>query len=564
MARIGSTPDTKFWLAALVRLSTFGILGVLWYWPSRRAGWVTDILGLAPRLTEANGLAGAWTGYGAPVFHPLTLGLHYVLWHTGGPLSLLYFVVWTGLHALTAWLVAECLRGLVAHFRLPNAVQSGWLAGLAFLIYPYVVEAVVWRATLNYLLCVPLLLALCGWGFAFAKTGRKGCLATAVASGVLALLSFDLAWTAPLLAGLAGALGAAHLMKRVMLRRVGILVGTQALTLAVYLLVKARVIGTAVGHYGAEVHLVADPKVLIPNAWRALTKLLFLTRELSFGDKQSLDALLGETWIYASITLLALAFLALWIWRLARRSARWLLVGALFIGALVAIAPIANLYQGWILSSEGDRFNYLPAAWLLAALAVAWGGISGSWLRYGTAAGALLIYGYFNRQLVISWAEASYAQRLLLDAFPADPPGEVYVLAAADNYRGTYLFRDNSQPYNSMDYNVRYLRNWSRPDTIQELVNFNQLNLEDSLSAVVNDRGEIELRFRQGGNWFWRAGIGLSSYERPEFRVTAGDPVRICFTEPVPTTTLLLYPTGRTWTALPHEGLRTCREIGTQ
>ena len=547
-----------------MQLGTFGVLAVLWYWPSRRAGWVTDILGLAPRLTEANGLAGAWTGYGAPVFHPLTLGLHYVLWHTGGPVSLLYYVVWTGLHALTAWLIAAGTTGLARHFSLPRAATSGWLAGLAFLVFPYVVEAVVWRATLNYLLCVPLLLGVCWAGFAFAKTGHAKFLVISVGLSAAALFSFDLAWTAPALAGLAGALGAAYLDRATTLRRVSTLVGAQVLLLVTYLAAKTQVIGSAVGHYGASVHLEASPSVILPNVWRALLKMLCLTRELDFGRKQALDAWLGEPWVYGLLTAGALAFLGYWATRLAPRSPRWRLAGCLAIGALVAVLPTSNLYQSWLLGSEGDRYSYFPAAWLLAVLAVAWGGLPNAWLRYATAVIALVCYGYFNRRLVIHWAEASYSQRLLLDDFPADAPGQVYVLAAADNYRGTYLFRDGTLPYTSLDYNMRHLRNWTGADTIVNLVNYNQVGLEDSLSAVVNARGEIELRFRQGGNWFWRGGIGLSDYDQPGYEVRAGDPVRICFTAPVPDSTLLLYPTGRTWSTLPHDGLRTCREIGPQ
>ncbi len=551
---------------ALGRTSLLGALAIvafalLWYWPTRRAGWVTDILGLAPRLNDGSGLAGAWTGYGAPVFHPLTLGTHYLLWHVGGPQSLLYYGVWILLHALTAWMIARSVIGLTAHFGLARGQQSGWLAALAFVVYPYVVEAVVWRATLNYLLVVPLILAACWAVFAFAKTGSGRPLAGSVVLAVLALFSFDLAWTLPAFALLAAVTTGSAPGWTVNARRCGVAFGAHAATLAVYLLAKTLVIGTAVGHYGAAQHLDASPSVILPNVWRTLTKMLLLTRELAFPSKHALNDFLGETRVYLGLTALAIGFLILWLLRLAPRSARWRLAGCLGIGAIVATLPTANLFYYYLLGSEGDRYSYFPSVCLLALLAVAWGGINWTGLRFGLGVLAVVMFGYFNRQHLTDWAEGAYAQQLLLDDFPIDSPGEVYVLAAADNYEGTYLFRDGNVPYMAMDYNLRHLRGWTRADSVENLVNFNQVGLDDSISANVSTAGEIELRFRQGGNWFWRGGIGLSSYERPAFEVTAGDPVRICFTEPLPTSTLLLYPTGRTWTALPHEGLRPCREI---
>ena len=42
-------------------------LAALWYWPTRRAGWVTDILGLLPRLSGDVGIGGAWTGTSSTV-----------------------------------------------------------------------------------------------------------------------------------------------------------------------------------------------------------------------------------------------------------------------------------------------------------------------------------------------------------------------------------------------------------------------------------------------------------------------------------------------------------------
>ena len=544
----------------LLRLAAFEALALAWYWPARYSGWVTDILGLVPRL-ETAGLSGAWTGYGSPVFHPLTLGAHYLLWHGAGPQSLPYYLTWTLLHGLTAWMVAEGVRVAAGDLGLRRARESGWWAGLLFAVHPYVVEAVVWRATLNYLLCVPLMLGACWGAYAFAKTGGRGGLLASVTLGGLALLSFDLAWVTWALSGvaaLAGAHGGAAGARR---RRVGVVLSLQAIVLLGYLAAKTAVIGDAVGHYGAERHLNADPAIVLPNAWRQLTKLLFLTRQYGVEAKAGLTARLGEPAYYLSLTAASLGLLVWWLVSAAPRSRRWYLAGLFGVATVVTLLPTANLYYYWLLHGENDRYSYLPATAACAILALGLGALPHRGIRVGAAAVLLVAYAYFSRVHVGEWVGGASVQAALIDDFPRLPRGRVIALAAADNYCGTYLFRDANLPYTSLHSHLRFLRGRAPADTVENLVNFNQMHPGDSVAAWVNDRGEIELTFRQGGNWFWRGGIGLSDYERPGFRVTAGYPVRICFKDPLPTSTTLLYPTGGTWTALPHAGLRTCAEV---
>ena len=545
----------------LLALATWLLAGAAWYWPTRRAGWVTDILGLLPRLTDEAGLAGAWTGYGSPVFHPLTLGAHYLLYRYAGAQSLAYFAVWVGLHALCAWLLAEGLSAAMRDYRLPRARAAGVLAGAAFLLHPYVAEAVVWRATLNYLLCAPLLLLACGAGYGYAKTGRRMLLVGVASATALALLSFDLAWAAPLLVAVGAAAAGGPRIAAPTRRRVAVIATVSLAVFVAYLVAKAAVIGTAVGHYGAGVHLRFDLATILPNVWRALLKPALLTRELPYPLKAGYHDLIARWWVYAPLTLAGLALLAAWWRRLRIRSARWRLAGWVGLGTLVAIAPTANLYAYWLQLGEGDRYGYLPTLGVVAVLALGWSAIPWRAVRSALAVVALATLALVGRENLAAWAEAEYAQRRLVATWPVADDAPVVVLAAADNYRGTYLFRDGNVPYHGVDFSLRYLGDHAPADTVENLVGYNRLSLDDAVEARVNELGEVELAFAQFGNWFWGGGIGLSDYERPGFRVTAADPVRICFTEPLAPGTALLYPTGLTWSRLDPAGLRTCREV---
>ena len=535
---------------------------LLWFWPTRRAGWVTDILGLAPRIAEGSSLAGAWTGYGSPVFHPITLGMHYLLWQGAGAMSLVYYFLWVGLHAMTAWLLGESVRTLIRREGWPHARSAGALAAVAFVVYPYAVEAVVWRATLNYLLCAPSLLLACWAAYAYGHVGRRKHLVMSGLGIGFALLCFDLAWIGPVLVAVAAGLGTKRCPFGV--ARAGTVFGVGAAVLVAYLALKSVVIGTAVGHYGAETHLEASPAVVLPNVWRALTKLVFLTRELSFSAMDALNGTLARVEVYVSATAAALAFFCWWAWRLARRSRRWWITGMLGVGAVVSVLPTANLYFYWILGAENDRYQYFPAVWVIALLAVAWAGIGNKGIRWATAAAALIAYGTFGHRQIRHWAANQQLQAALLNDFPRSPAGDVFVLSAPENFRGTYLFRDANLPYTALEANLSYLRGEAPAGRVRELTTFNQMQPTDSVAAHVNPAGEVELTFRQGGNWFWRGGIGLSDYRDEDVEVKAGLPVRICFVESLAPDATLLYPTGQTWTELSKEGLRRCREIGAQ
>ena len=537
-------------------------LAALWYWPTRRAGWVTDILGLLPRLSGDVGIGGAWTGFGSPVFHPLTLAGHYLLYDLGGAQSLLHYGVWVGLHAATAWLLAVGLEIALRDAGLSHGRTAGMLAGAVFMVHPYVAEVIVWRATFNYLLCSPLMLTSAGCAYAYAKTGRPNLLIAVAGATALALLSFDLAWVAPILVACAAAAAApTGRLGGGSLRRVGMAAVVAVCTFAAYLAIKTSVIGTAVGHYGAETHLRFDLATVLPNAWRSLFKLFFLTREYSFGVKSAYHRFISESYVYVPLSVAGCSALAYW-WRvLRRRSARWRLAGWIGIGTLAAIAPTANLFFYWLQRAEGDRYGYLATAGIAAVLAVGWSAIPRSGLRLALAVGYLLVLGFFGRRQLRAWAEGEYAQRLLIANWPLDDHEPAIVLAAADNYRGTYLFRDNTWPYQSVDYNLRLLGGRAPRDSVLSLVGYNQLTLADSVLARIDEHGAIELTFGQWGNWFWREGIGLTDYRRPGVRVTAGYPAKVCFTRPLAPGTALLYPVGTTWARLDASTLRRCEAI---
>ncbi len=551
-------------------LAAWVILAVIWFWPVRRAGWASDIMGLIPMLDQ-QGFQGWLSAYGAPVLHPLTLGVYALLYEWFGATSLAWFAVWVGLHGLNACLIYTLTNSIG---RSLYGQTSKWIAvgaGLLFLLHPYQVEAVTWRATINYLLSTVFLLASTQAAFLYGRDLRSKHLYLMLMLYAGALLSFDLALVGPILLGLSVVLArwpnGGYLVSKPLITT--FLASTT--TLIIYLLAKWAYVGSMVGHYGAEIHLNYSPSVLLGNFWRLLTKTLFLTRELSFSSKQALDAAFNNLWLTGGLFAVCAVLLLICLSR-RRPDARALGLLILMVG--IAFAPVSNLFMYYLLAAGGDRYGYLPTAFGAITLSIAVAIVLQN-LSFRVARGALVlgalsylaIMAFVSKQQVQMWAESSFVQRSLVADFARFDPGAQHaaqvpiLLTAADNYQGAYLFTDNHLPYQAFASSLRWLGNHTHTDSVREIVTFNQMDLLDSTAAYINNLGEIELNFRQGGNWWWRGGLGLSDYEDDLVRVTAGEPVRICFRQNLPSGKPLLYQTGTTWAQLDPTGLRICSEV---
>ena len=206
---------------ALLQYLLFWAITQLFYFPTRYSGFVTDFTGLLSRF-EGRTAAGILDCFGFPAMQQVLNALLFT-WHSVfGIAPLPWYLLQSSLHALNALLLLQLGKALSERLQLPNVHLMGWMAAFLFLLSPYASEPVTWRVAQNFLL------------------------STAV---ILGLFTFELVLIIPLLSSLLLLMlphGSWPKWRRLSLLQFG--------GVGLYFMLNRLMLGSWVGHYGAEVH----------------------------------------------------------------------------------------------------------------------------------------------------------------------------------------------------------------------------------------------------------------------------------------------------------------------
>jgi len=277
-----------------------------------------------------------------------------------------YVAVSLLLHAANA---ALCFL-LTRTFNPPRFAPA--LAACLFLLSPWATEAFLWLSgRFDVLATLGTLTALLGVRLAVADArvqppGRRAGLALvcafalALGGALCGLFSKEHAIVLPALAVLAAA---ADRPLRSLMRPAPLLaIGATAVPVVLYLALRASLLGALQGAYGSFSSLWGQAHVL-ENVWSYLRAFAWVpSRSAVLPQDVTLSAVLRYAFAGVVLPIAAIAL----VWRHRRLAA--ICVG----GFLVSVVPVS-----WFgLSSQstiGGRFAYLPAIWLVVALAVGLG-----------------------------------------------------------------------------------------------------------------------------------------------------------------------------------------------
>lgn len=438
----------KRWRAALLLLALL-LLALAAYANILNAYFLSDDFVQLGRLKAGN-LSPVYAETQGGLLRPLfTLSLLVELKLCGlKPLG--YHLVNVALHAFNAGCVFYLARGLLAQrAELQSATARTRLAcaaSLIFLLHPAHTEAVAWTsgradllATLFSLLTLLLLLA-------YTRTRSRWPLACALATFVLALLSKESAICLPLVLWLVLLSVAKKQSKRGALKWSVKMCAPFLLVLLGYICLRARLLGTLVGGYGAARHLNFKQSVVVSQllrfALRALIPAIAL-RSATFLESHTLSVLLL---VLGGTLLLLCAFflsrrqtrpaLAAWV---QRHTLLWLLLGA-FVCCLL---PVVNLRIN-IFDTQGERYLYLPSVWAAIALAYICTRLCKP-LRLWLPVVCLLLACYAGSLWLTNrtWAAAGQlAHTSADDLTQAGRYDTLVVLNAPDTLGGVYLYRN--------------------------------------------------------------------------------------------------------------------------
>jgi hypothetical protein len=525
----------------LLTFTSLLLITHLFYFPTWNAGFVTDFSGLVSRL-EGAPARGILNCFGFPAMEQVLNTALYLFYQFFEISPLPWYLLHTTLHALNTFLVLRFSAMILQHFELKYSHWIAWAGALFFLLSPYQSEVLTWRVCLNYLMVTGFVLwSLCSL-VRWLKAGERKHLWQLHIAYLLALFTFELAIMLPFMTIVLLALFPYKQPKtwRIVLPQLGLL--------AVYFGLNRIVLGSWIGHYGADTHLRFPIREMSANLLSYTVKLLGFVRYYKHSWKTAVFEVLNQPVLLYSILFCGVVGMIAVLWKFNKRPAS-LRAATLFLLLFgLSLAPVLNLYFNYLLHIENDRYGYLPSVFFFPALAILFSRLPRR-IFVLLSAGYLMISGYYLHRSNHYWKESARVFNGLIESFdPADAPA-VLLLNLPENYNGAPMFGDYSDQSMAFRTPLEYVGKKSYDGMLYDVAQYNMTRLTDGVEVSFPDSSQvIKVEFRQWGNWWWYRGIGMGAgYENEAFKVISHGHHYELYPKDLPEGTLLLRQEGAEW-----------------
>ncbi|MBT8234333.1 MAG: hypothetical protein HKO66_08840 [Saprospiraceae bacterium] len=490
------------------------------FYPSRHYGFVTDFINWLNKYENGN-FKDVLTCFEYPGLHQFFHLVNFILYNIIGTNTTAWYIILASLHGLNAYVLFSLAKKIIT--LKGNTFDQKMLPitiSIIFLIYPFNIEAVTWKACLHYLIILQFLLLGLHLLLNYIQHNIKSSLWLLHLTFILSLFTLELSFIFPAIYFVIiiyYAHQSTDFVKNTK-RLASSVILPQITFLVLYLILSKYAIGDFIGHYGAEKHVVFDPKLIASNAWKYFFKHLFYVHFWSFKYKQFVYESLIMNNIFLLATTISSVILLLFI--LSKKENGLKDQVLLLILFVLALAPIITLYFYWQHPYENDRYGYLASPFIIAFVVKLLCLIRNNYLRIVT----FLVFAFINVSLFINVISRNNAASKCLHGLLSDfkipkQSDNVFILGMPDNFQGLYLFRDYKNNAHILKKSLDLMYNKRVTNKITPIAQFNQKNLNDSLKVDFIDSKTIHVGFKQSGNWFWKGGIGLSNYKTDLFNV---------------------------------------------
>ena len=520
------------------------------YYPSRNYGIVTDFLSWLYRY-KAGSFGDILHCFEYPGLHQFFHLINYSVFKIVGTSHFGWYFFLALLHGVNGYCVLRFFQDLLHTYAPERRLKyAPFFISILFVLYPFNLEAVVWKACLHYLIITFLILIMMRSLIQYCRTGSTQSAFIINLLFVLALFTLELSFAIPILTVTFLIFDHYSDFKTLPLKKKLLqIVIPQFVLFGLYFALTKLAIGDYIGHYGADSHLVFTPEIILGNSWRYFFKNLGFVHFFPFPRKELVySTIISKPLVHWGLSFMAIIVLALIIWKW-KSISNTIKLSALSLGSFfIVLAPVINLFFMWLLGYENDRYGYLSSLFFIAAVVFLISSIKNKIIRYG-------LLGLYT--LVVLWGFAkmmSYAkitgeiQHRLLSSFDFENhEGDLYILAAPDNFRGMYLFRDYTNDALALKEALDFFQDKTVKANVIDVAQYNHHYLPDSIKVDFIDSTTLHVGFEQYNNWFWRNGIGLSDYETDDFKVEKKPGFyRFTMKEPKPDQ-LFIYPQAGYW-----------------
>jgi hypothetical protein len=535
-------------------LPIFIVVALVAFWPAREAGFVTDWLGGQERY-EVGTIWDAFRSFDWVAILPVLFVTNFSLYKIFGIEWLPWFLIFTGLHALNGWQLFRLVGRLLAGKRGQNGDWAAVATGFLFLLSPFNVEPIVWKACIQYPLSLFFLLTALHQALRFFENyrPRHAIFINALFLVSIYLTEWNIIWPAIFLL-FVGIHTYAHGDWWKLGRRLGWLVLPQVVLLAIWFVLNKIFLGHWVGHYGTGTHLKFDLAAIISTELKYLAKYAGFVRFYEHPVKEEVFGWFNRpTVIWGMAAALALLFVA-WLFFLKKMKPRLQWAGFGLAAFFAALLPVSNLFFYLLLWSENDRYGYYASGFFWMAVALILAGLP-RWMFGMLLVALLAVSSFFMFKMTRTWSESEAVYQSLTQDFRWYDKDEIIILASPDNLRGVFLMRIIGEPC-GFDEALALRRREPFKGKIWEVTQFNMTSPNDGIKVEKLDSDSTgmtyKVRFAQDGNWWWRDGIGAGELENEVFIYKPKEwHVEVTLKEKHPNHAVI-YPVGGKWLEAPQ------------
>lgn len=520
------------------------VISILIYFPTHNYGLVTDYLGWLNKYRD-----GSWSDiahcFNYPGLHQFFHLINYTIYKVTNAETFSLYLIFATMHGVVSYCVYRALRKVGEWLSYDQAGIAAFFAAIMFLFSPYQAEAVTWKACFHYLMItgltclgiITLIRYLTGDGIKY--------IILHMVVVVFSLLTIELGLVTP---GIYGIIYLAyfyqtkdkHLLKK------GITLSiVHFLLLVLYFLITKVMIGSYVGHYGAEQHMDFSPSLLITTASKYFVKYAMFTHYYSFQPRYDLYAALSKFY-YALFALLPLLSILLLSFLKGNKSKDWLIIGVGFICFLIALLPVLNLYFMNLHHYENDRYGYFASMFFyygLTAIFLQFGGR----IKYGLCLIFTVICIFLSLGTISKISTAGNNITTLVDTFKWYDNENIVIAGLPENHDGIYMFRDFSDAGVTLKESLDWQGRKTYNGNVTVLSKYNMKNDQKHLDVKFIGKDTLQVWDIMPGSWFWRKGVGMGSYENDRVKVNMKDGHFNAVLKNLPPNTIFIYPSGNKW-----------------
>jgi hypothetical protein len=497
----------------------FFALTVLLYGNTYKAGFVTDFMGWLSNFdhysfkavlnSEANNIKSFYH-----FTHLLMYGMTAVFGRSGLP----WFLLFSALFSLNAYLVFRLFIKIFEALGVENGRIIAWIGVLAFVLSPYQAEVMVWRASFHYLTAFAMMLGIVNLSLAYLENPLPKYVYWATGIFICSVFALEFFLFTPFVVALLMTFWWLNFPNSFNLKKVILgFVLTPLSIMGVYFISHYFIRGEWFAHGRGAANLNLLSLNSFSTYGKYVLKELFFVRYFTPAVKHKIFNQMDSPSLAWVISIVLIAITALGLLYFKRYSPKNKALFFSFSVFSLLLVPVLNLYFAWELLSENDRYGYMASAFLFMAFTLVLSQLPKP-VFYGLSLMYLLISSYFLLKTNRLWHASEKVYSSLTESFHWWEAEEVLVLNAPDNYQGIPLFRvyendsgirEAAEVYNKRPVKAKML----------DVLQYNLTSPTDGANVRVESDSVLVVSLNQWGNWWFHKGIGAANYETADYQV---------------------------------------------